>query len=164
MGLSISYQSNSIVRRFVQTMEESGNSSKRWNSMQPSKNNVQQAEIRLALRIPEYSNVPKFYADVRQLFLESLKKDQNFQMTVQELGRALGCCPGGTLPSGHAGRYSSCHSLCSGFFAATKKSKRLNSYLARPRCRRRVAVASCQAETVTGVTSPTRSHTDPALG
>ena len=53
--------------------------------MQPSKNNVQQAEIRLALRIPEYSNVPKFYADVRQLFLESLKKDQNFQMTVQGL-------------------------------------------------------------------------------
>ena len=25
-------------------------------------------------------------------------------------GRALGCGPGGTLPSGHAGRYSSCHS------------------------------------------------------
>ena len=24
-------------------------------------------------------------------------------------GRALGCGPGGTLPSGHAGRYSSCH-------------------------------------------------------
>ena len=28
-------------------------------------------------------------------------------------GRALGCGPGGTLPSGHARRYSSCHSVTS---------------------------------------------------
>ena len=54
--------------------------------MQPINDNLQQAEIRLALRIPEYSNVPKFYAEVRQLFLVSFKKDQNFQMTVQGLG------------------------------------------------------------------------------
>ena len=54
--------------------------------MQPSNDNLQQAEIRLALRIPEYSNVPKFYAEVRQLLLASFKKDQNFQMTVQGLG------------------------------------------------------------------------------
>ena len=51
-------------------------------------------------------------------------------------GRALGCGPGGTRPSGHARRYSSCHSLLSNVMFGSAARRRRPGWPRRPPRRR----------------------------